>query len=146
MVGLLRTTTNVVELKKSLMNKQNQLHGRLLGYREDLISKLKLVCREGQVDIWMKRYDKPNLNVRQFKLCIKKLKKKRINKITWSRRESEAGVHGLLGEDECFKFESDITLMGLKKKYFIKGYFFNKGDLKGVCVQSFRDIPLLQIK
>jgi hypothetical protein len=58
-------------------------------------------------------------------------------------RLSEDGLHGKDGEEDCFKFECEVQFGGIfeieTKRYFVKGYFFEKTELKGVTIQSFRE-------
>ena len=86
------------------------------------------------------RTNPPNLNRTDFE---------RLNKFipdgqhgNWSVRESLAGEHGNTGEDAVFKFEFEVNMVGVKKRYFLKGYFFDKGNLRGVTIQSFREVKL----
>ena len=62
----------------------------------------------------------------------------------WIKRESEEGLYGKTGEDNCFKFECAIQFGGFfeieMKRYFIKGYFFEKSKLIGVTIQSCREV------
>jgi hypothetical protein len=48
-----------------------------------------------------------------------------------------------LSEEDCFKFECEVQFGGIfeieTKRYFVKGYFFEKTELKGVTIQSFRE-------
>ena len=126
------------------MNKDKRsIHEKLSDENVSFIKKLKIAIGEGELDYWWERGNPPNESSDIFRKFVKKLNFSFEPK--WVERESEAGPHGLLGEDRCFKFESEISLLGLRKKYFVKGYFFNKGDLKGVTIQSFREIPIFKV-
>ncbi len=119
------------------------IHEKLSNEEISFLAKLKLAVREGELDYWWERGNPPNLSTAIFKLFCKKLKGDVVPK--WIERESEAGPYGLTGEDFCFKFSHEISLMGTTTKYFVKGYFFNKGDLKGVTIQSFREETSLKL-
>ena len=64
-------------------------------------------------------------------------------KVSSIGRTSENGPHGKTGEKDCFKINCEVQFGGIfdieTKFYFIKGYFFDDGDLKGVTIQSFRE-------
>lgn len=125
------------------MGDKRTLHDKLTDKNSSFLKILRLAVSEGELDYWWERDNPPNESIDVFKLFLRKVKGP--IEPTWIERESEAGPHGLLGEDECFKFEAVVSLLGNKKKYFVKGYFFNKGDRKGVTVQSFREIPSLKL-
>lgn len=121
-------------------NKPQTLHEKLSGEDISFSKKLKTLVREGELDYWWSRGNPPNESQEVFKKFIKKLKGE-INP-RWEQRKSQNGQNALLGEERCFLFEHEISLFGEKKKFFVKGYFFNEGDLKGVTIQSFREIKL----
>lgn len=123
--------------KELAMSESQSLHQKLSAADISFLAKFKLAVREGELDYWWQRDNPPNLALDIFRIFCRKLKRE-IN-LKWVDRESEAGPYGLTGEDQCFKFTHEISLMGVKKRYFVKGYFFNKGDLKGVTIQSFRE-------
>jgi hypothetical protein len=58
--------------------------------------------------------------------------------VRWERRTSDGGLYGRTGEDRVFNIEFEITRGRWRFIYYLKGYFFEKENLKGVCVQSFR--------
>jgi hypothetical protein len=41
-------------------------------------------------------------------------------------------------EERVFKFDFHMSLLGKRCQFFIKGYFFEEGNLRGVEIQSFR--------
>jgi hypothetical protein len=59
----------------------------------------------------------------------------------WKPRRSTSGEHGMTGEDEVFNFEFNYIVIGKTISFYCKGYFFDKEDLKGVTIQSFRAVP-----
>lgn len=103
--------------------------------------KLLHVIENGELEYWEKRANPPNLSVDEFKLVIDRIDG--TSDLKWIMRESEAGPHGKTGEKLCFKFNCEAVFGGIfeldKKSYFVKGYFFDKGNLKGVTIQSFRE-------
>ena len=57
----------------------------------------------------------------------------------WVPRKSLRGPHGITGQSKCFHFGKTIEILGRKKSYFCKGYFFDEDNLNGVYIQSFRE-------
>ncbi len=106
------------------------------------IEKLSVVVEKGELDFWEDRRNPPNLSVDEFKIVLDRIYA--TENLKWVSRESEEGLHGKNGEDNCFKFECEIQFGGVfeieTKRYFIKGYFFEKTELKGVTIQSFREV------
>lgn len=114
------------------------LHEKLSDPNIDFLKKLRMAVKDGELDYWWGRCNPPNESPDIFKRFLEKLSG--LFEVRWIERDSVSGPHCLLGEDQCFKFECEISAFGTKKKYFVKGYFFNKGDLKGVTIQSFREL------
>ena len=90
------------------------------------------------------RKDKPNLPGRMFKNLLGQIPTGvRVNH---ERRESRKGPYGSSGEDEVFSFTFNISLLGRTKSYYVKGFFFHKGKIEGVYLQSFRCNNLRMIR
>lgn len=89
--------------------------------------------------IWPRK-DKPNLSESEFKKVIRFMRADTTPQ--WKPRESQAGPHGLTGEDDCFVFRLEVTGIGKKETFYIKGFFFDKGNCIGVAIQSARRIRL----
>ena len=126
-----------------MANDTRSLHEKLSDKEASFVKKLRLAATEGELDYWLERGNPPNESTDVF-IKFSKYLKEPVS-VKWIERESEAGPHGLLGEDECFKFECTIFPFGVETKYFVKGYFFNKDDLKGVTIQSFRKVMILRM-
>ena len=122
--------------KKSASEKS--LHEKLSDENIGFAKKLKLAVNEGVLDYWWGRGNPPNESPDVFRKFLKKLK----NDVSpdFVHRKSVTGPNCLLGEKECFKFEQEISMFGKIKRFFVKGYFYNDGDLKGVTIQSFREM------
>jgi hypothetical protein len=58
--------------------------------------------------------------------------------VRWEERKSSQGTYGDTGEDQVFNIEFEIQRGRKKFVYYLKGYFFEKDELKGICIQSFR--------
>lgn len=54
--------------------------------------------------------------------------------IRWEKRKSINGIYGATGEDQVFNTEFEIIRGKFKFVYYLKGYFFEKDNLKGVCI------------
>jgi hypothetical protein len=89
------------------------------------------------LDYWDNREVPPNLSVHVFKTLIRQIP---VGvKVRFEPRKSISGPHGKTGDDNVFIFEFLSVKLSKKKNYFVKGYFFDKGNCKGVCIQSFRE-------
>lgn len=87
------------------------------------------------MDIWVDR-DPPNLGEDELKRLLRYIPSN--VSVTWVPRDSQSGPHGKTGDDDVFKFEFKVSMLGWDTVYFVKGYFFDKGACCGVCIQSFR--------
>lgn len=90
------------------------------------------------IDLWESRKAKPNLSLAEFRTLLGQISDDVV--IKWATRSSQKGGHAATGEAQVFMFEIDITAFGNTKKFFIKGYFFDKDQLRGVTIQSFREV------
>lgn len=115
---------------------RNKILERLADPNIPFLEKLRYAANL-EVDMWEDR-DPPNLGEGEFKRLIHHIPLK--TEIVWLERESKSGPHGLTGDDEVFKFQFSVKLMGFEITYFVKGYFFDKGACQGVCIQSFREV------
>jgi hypothetical protein len=95
-----------------------------------------------EVDLWEDR-NPPNLGDHELKKLMRHIPANL--QPTWSARNSQRGKHGKTGDDEVFKFEFKTKLLGFEMTYFVKGYFFDKGNCHGVCIQSFREVSRVKI-
>ena len=106
------------------------------------IDKLWAVVEKGELDFWEDRRNPPNLSVDEFRKVLDRIDA--VEKLSWIPRLSEDGSHGKDGEEKCFKLECKVQFGGIfeieTKRYFIKGYFFEITELKGVTIQSFREV------
>ncbi len=94
-----------------------------------------------ELDYWEGRQNPPNLSRNDFVRLVR-LVPDNISNVKVTPRISLSGPHGLTGEEEVFKFEFNAIILGSRSRYFLKGYFFDKGNRKGVAIQSFRLIPV----
>ncbi len=106
------------------------------------VEKLRLAVNL-ELDYWEDRDNPPNLSKAVFKILIQQIPTS--VSVSYASRDSFSGPHGKTGEDQVFKLRFSVAKMGKRKAYFLKGYFFDKGNCKGVCIQSFREEVGLQI-
>lgn len=91
-----------------------------------------------ELDYWEGRDNPPNLSVHQFKQLVSQVPAGIAP--VWTPRKSGAGPHASTGEDEVFKFEFEVTALGKAVRVFVKGYFFDKGNCRGVVIQTCRKV------
>ncbi len=89
-----------------------------------------------ELDYWEDRENPPNLSIHEFKRVLP-LMPISLQAI-WEPRKSTDGPHGNTGEKQIFKLDFQITILRKNIKFFIKGYFFDEGNCRGVTIQSFR--------
>ncbi len=61
-----------------------------------------------------------------------------------SVRESEGGKYGKTGFKSVFKLKDSFLIMGKKVDVYIKGFFFEKANPRGVEIQSFKKSVVLR--
>lgn len=121
---------------------RDQILEQLANPSLQFMQKLRLAANL-EIDLWVDRQDDPNLGAEEFKKLLYHIPSNVT--VTWMPRESVKGKHGATGDDDVFKFEFTTRLLGLEIRYFVKGYFFDKGACKGVCLQSFREVDRKKI-
>jgi hypothetical protein len=85
---------------------------------------------------WEERLEPPNLSIHEFKKVLPLIP---IHTTPlWEPRKSTQGKYGKTGEKQVFKVDFQMILLGKRHQFFIKGYFFEEGNLRGVEIQSFR--------
>lgn len=62
-----------------------------------------------------------------------------------SIRESDGGKYGETGFKWVFKFKDNFTVLGRKTDIYMKGFFFEENNPRGIEVQSFKKDIVLQI-
>lgn len=61
-----------------------------------------------------------------------------------SVRESDGGKYGETGFKWVFKYKDSFLIMGKKVHIYIKGFFFEENDPRGVEIQSFKKSVILK--
>ena len=82
------------------------------------------------------RKDKPNLSEAEFKALINYMPRNAL--VELEERKTWIGEHGLTGESKVFKSTYRVNFGRMTQEFYVKGFFFDEGDLKGVLIQSFR--------
>lgn len=94
------------------------------------------IAAASELVYWEERLDPPNLSIQEFKRVLALIPM--ATTPLWEPRQSTQGKYGKTGEKQIFKFDFQMTLLGKRHQFFIKGYFFEEGNLRGVEIQSFR--------
>lgn len=108
----------------------------------DFFSKLRLASSSNLVV--SERTDKSNLSAGVFRKLIGQIPS--TTKVNYEQRQSRKGPFGGTGEDQVFFFVFSVTLLGKSTSYYVKGFFFHRGKIEGVYLQSFRKQQLKVIK
>lgn len=107
------------------------------------VRKLQLAAL-AELDYWEDRRDPPNLSIQEFRSLLNYIPAGL--QPSWRERESSSGPHGDTGETQVFKFEFEVSILGRRSRYFVKGYFFDADRCRGVTIQSFRRISLPRLR
>ena len=94
------------------------------------------IAAASELIYWEERQEPPNLSIQEFRRVLPLIHSSTTP--LWEPRKSTQGKYGKTGEKQVFKFDFQMTLLGKQRKFFIKGYFFEIGNLRGVEIQSFR--------
>ena len=113
-------------------------HAKLTDPSLSFAAKLKLAVTF-ELEYWESRQHPPNISINVFRSIVQLIPDSVSPK--WRERKSAAGAHGLSGEEHVFNFDFSVTAFGQSVRFYCKGYFFDKGNLKGVTIQSFRPMP-----
>lgn len=102
------------------------------------VARIREAVGRPNLDYWTRDdSEKPNLPRSAFEAVVPLMP----FQLTFKReeRKSKNGKHGHDGDDYVFMTEFEVKYgRDLTKKYYLKGYFFPKGETKGLTVQSFR--------
>src|SRR4051812_23493567 len=88
------------------------------------------IAAASELIYWEERLDPPNLSIQEFKRVLPLIQSSTTP--LWEARKSAQGKYGKTGEKRIFKFDFQMTLLGKRHQFFIKGYFFEEGNLRGV--------------
>jgi hypothetical protein len=123
-------------------NPSTDRHERLSDPKLTFAAKLKLAVNF-ELEYWEDRQHPPNISVNVFHSIVQLVPDSVSPR--WTERKSRAGAHGLTGEDEVFNFEFSVAVFSKEIRFYCKGYFFDKDDLKGIAIQSFRPMPQAEV-
>jgi len=116
----------------------SERHERLSDPTLPFAAKLKLAV-SFELEYWEDRQHPPNISVNVFRSIVQLVPDSIAPK--WRERKSVAGAHGHSGEEQIFNFDFSVSAFSKDVRFYCKGYFFEKGNLKGVTIQSFRPMP-----
>ena len=102
------------------------------------------IAAASELVYWEERLVPPNLTIQEFKRVLPLIAISTTP--LWDVRKSTQGKYGKTGEKQIFKFDFQMTLLGKRHQFFIKGYFFEEGNLRGVEIQSFRKSSTLNLR
>ncbi len=111
------------------------LHEVLSDPNLSFLRKLEIAAASELV-FWEDRHNPPNLSVHEFKRILPLIAPDTVP--SWEPRKSAGGKYGATGEKRVFKFDFEISIFGKAQTFFLKGFFFEMGNLRGVEIQSFR--------
>ena len=114
---------------------EKNIHEILTDPQLRFVRKLQIAAASKLI-YWKKRMDPPNLLIHEFKRTLPLIPLSIIPIL--APRKSFAGTYGKTGEQQIFKFDFQVTFLRKHHQYFIKGYFFEEGNLHGVEIQTFR--------
>lgn len=94
------------------------------------------IAAASELILWEERVDPPNLSVLDLKRVLPLIPSGATP--LWEGRKSTQGKQGMTGERQIFKLDFHVTILGKRQDFFLKGYFFDEGNLRGVEIQSYR--------
>lgn len=95
-----------------------------------------------ELEYWEKRPE--NLSRELLQKYLRSLSEDKEIYPEMSARESDGGKYGQTGFKWVFKFRDSFSVMGRKIDIYIKGFFFEESNPRGVEVQSFKKSTVLR--
>lgn len=118
---------------------------KLVGSKEEPFLKKLKYAGLNELEYWEKRPE--NLS---RELLVKYLNSVDETKELFpemSIRESDGGKYGETGFKWVFKFRDSFLVLGRKIDVYLKGFFFEESDPRGIEIQSFkRSVILKEVK
>jgi hypothetical protein len=115
--------------------KPEELRQLLNDRKQSLLKKLKYAA-SNHLEYWKERPG--NLPGKLLVTYLRGIDHNKMISLTISPRESLKGKYGQTGFEWIFKYEEDFILWDRPTRIFVKGFFFEKDDPRGVEIQSFR--------
>lgn len=104
---------------------------------KSVAERIKSAIQLKEIDYWSDpSKSPPNLAREEFEKLVVYIPLNVL--VRWTDRTSDAGPHGKTGEDKVFNIDFEIVRGRFRYIYYLKGYFYDKTNLIGVCIQSFR--------
>ncbi|MBF0361864.1 MAG: hypothetical protein HQK49_12675 [Oligoflexia bacterium] len=123
------------------MEGKSDLHRLLEDRTVDLALKIKRAAAN-DLEYWDGEKNPPNLPRKSFEIFLDYLEEGDVQNYSIDSRTSRKGKYGKTGLPWIFKFEHTTQILSVKKRYFCKGFFFEKSDLRGLEIQSFREVQM----
>lgn len=114
---------------------------KLINSKEELFLKKLKYAGLNDLEYWEKRPE--NLSREILVKYLSSIDETKELFPEMSVRESDGGKYGETGFKWVFKFKDSFNVLGRKTKIYMKGFFFEENDPRGIEVQSFKkDIVL----
>ena len=124
-----------------LLNK-NELKALIEDKKESFLKKLKYAGLN-ELEYWEKRPE--NLSREILVRYLKSIDETKSLFPEMSVRESLSGKYGETGFEWVFKYKDQFLMMSHEMEIYIKGFFFEVGDPRGVEIQSFKKSKSLKV-
>lgn len=119
-----------------------ELH-KLINSKEELFLKKLKYAGLNELEYWEKRPE--NLSREILVKYLSSIDETKELFPEMSVRESDGGKYGETGFKWVFKFKDSFNVLGRKTKIYMKGFFFEENDPRGIEVQSFKKDSILKV-
>lgn len=120
----------------------NKLKLLIENKKANFLRKFKYACLN-ELEYWEMRPE--NFSKEIFERYVVSIDETKVLYPTMSERESSNGKYGETGFGWVFKFEDEFKVMGRLIKVYVKGFFFEVDEPRGVEIQSFKKSTRLKI-
>jgi hypothetical protein len=116
---------------------------KMINSKEELFLKKLKYAGLNELEYWEKRPE--NLSREILVKYLSSIDETKELFPEMSVRESDGGKYGETGFKWVFKFKDSFIVMGRKTEIYIKGFFFEENDPRGIEVQSFKKDTVLKV-
>lgn len=116
---------------------------KLINSKEELFLKKLKYAGLNELEYWEKRPE--NLSREILVKYLSSIDETKELFPEMSVRESDGGKFGETGFKWVFKFKDSFIVMGRKTEIYMKGFFFEENDPRGIEVQSFKKDTVLKV-
>ena len=121
---------------------KNELRKLLENKKENFLKKLKYAAMN-ELEYWENR--PKNFSKEILVRYLKSLDENKELHPDMTIRESDGGKYGKTGYKWVFKLKDSFWIMGNRIDIYLKGFFFEEHDPRGVEIQSFKKFKILKI-